>query len=591
MQIVIVGHVDHGKSTVIGRLLADTGSLPDGKLERIRAHCARHSKPFEYAFLLDALEHEQAQGITIDVTRVFFRSARREYLVLDAPGHIEFLKNMVTGAAHAEAALLVVDAHEGVCENSRRHGYLLSMLGIRQVGVVVSKMDLVDYDESTFRRIAAEYGAFLESVDIKPAITIPASGLQGDNITESSARLAWFDGPSVLEAIDGFEEEPRAPELPFRMPVQDVYKFTRDGDNRRIVAGTVESGTLRVGDEVLFFPSGKRSRVRTLESFERAPPDAVRAGEATGFTLDEQIYISRGAVATRADQPSPQIGSRFVASVFWLGKRALAPGREYLLRIGTARVAMQCDEVRRVVDASTLDQDTEKTEVARHDVAEVVLHTARPISIDLAADLASAGRFVIVEDYDIVGGGIVREVLHDGHQALQEQVFQRNYRWEKSFVSSGDRAQRFGQGPAVLLITAESREARKTIAKALEERLFADGRLVYYLGFGSILHGLDADIERAAAADQNTELMRRLGEIAHILMDAGLILLVSLETATDEELGVLRTVVGPDVLHVVWVGQDQKSVLPRGLSVKPDPIGDGVEQIVAYLREQEVIAT
>ncbi|MCR5262985.1 MAG: GTP-binding protein, partial [Clostridiales bacterium] len=238
MNIVIVGHVDHGKSTVIGRLLADTDSLPQGKLEQIREMCRRNSKPFEYAFLLDALKDERSQGITIDAARCFFKTAKRDYLIIDAPGHIEFLKNMITGASRAEAALLVIDAHEGVRENSRRHGYMLKMLGIRQVAVLVNKMDLVGYSEKTFASIEEEYRRFLDEIEIRPSAFIPVSAMEGDNIASLSKNMPWYSGNTVLDELDAFEErEGEENSLPFRMPVQDVYKFTGSGDERRIVAG------------------------------------------------------------------------------------------------------------------------------------------------------------------------------------------------------------------------------------------------------------------------------------------------------------------------------------------------------------------
>src|SRR6476646_5123820 len=289
MNIVIVGHVDHGKSTVIGRLLADTHSLPEGKLEQVRAQCELNSKPFEYAFLLDALKDEQAQGITIDAARVFFKSRQRHYLILDAPGHIEFLKNMITGAARAEAALLVIDAAEGVQENSRRHGYMVSMLGVRQLAVVVNKMDRVGWDRAVYDRIVREYGAFLEQVGIRPSGFIPVSGRGGDNIADRSPHLDWYQGPTVLDALDAFHSEPAPVNLPFRMPVQDVYTLPKQGDDRRIVSGTIDSGTMKVGDPVIFYPSGKKSRVKTIEAFNRPPATRAEAGYAVGFTPNEQI--------------------------------------------------------------------------------------------------------------------------------------------------------------------------------------------------------------------------------------------------------------------------------------------------------------
>ena len=242
MNVVIVGHVDHGKSTVIGRLLADTGALPDGRLEQVRDLCRRTARPFEYAFLLDALKDQQAQGITIDAARCFFKSASRDYIIIDAPGHVEFLKNMVSGASRAEAALLVIDAKEGVRENSRRHGFLLSMLGIPQLVVLVNKMDLAGYDAGAFQRIRTEYEAFLQGIGVRAQAFVPVSDFHGDNLVTPSEAMPWYDGPSVLQVIDGFTRAAPPAERPFRLPVQDVYKFTEDGDDRRIFAGTVAAG-------------------------------------------------------------------------------------------------------------------------------------------------------------------------------------------------------------------------------------------------------------------------------------------------------------------------------------------------------------
>ena len=413
MNIVIVGHVDHGKSTVIGRLLADTHSLPEGKLEQIRAQCELNSKPFEYAFLLDALKDEQAQGITIDAARVFFKSSRRPYLILDAPGHIEFLKNMITGAARAEAALLVIDAAEGVQENSRRHGYMVSLLGIRQLAVVVNKMDLVNWDQEVFDRIRREYGTFLDQVGIRPSAFIPVSGRGGDNIADRSPHLGWYQGPTVLDALDAFRSEPMPIDRPFRMPVQDVYKFTKQGDDRRIVAGTIDSGSVKVGDPVIFYPSGKKSRVKSIEAFNRPIETRAEAGYAVGFTMNEQIYITRGEVATLETEPRPQVTTRLRVSLFWLGKDPMVKRKEYLLKLGTARVTARLEEITRVMDASTLGNTDQHAVIQRHDVAECVLKLDRAIACDLAEDVPSTSRFVIVDDFEIRGGGIVREALPD----------------------------------------------------------------------------------------------------------------------------------------------------------------------------------
>jgi bifunctional enzyme CysN/CysC len=411
MGIVIVGHVDHGKSTIIGRLLADTGSLPEGKLEQIKDLCARTAKPFEYAFLLDALKDERAQGITIDAARVFFRTPKRRYLILDAPGHVEFLKNMVTGAARAEAALLVLDAGEGIQENTRRHAYLLSMLGVRQIAVVVNKMDLVGSRKADFDAFARDLGAFLSSVGLEPAAIIPVIGRDGDNLATRSTTMSWYTGPTVLEVLDAFRSQGEAVDGPFRMPVQAVFKFTNDGDDRRIVAGTIDSGRLRVGDEVVFHPSGKRTRVKSLEAFNRVAPSVVGAGESAGFTLAQQIYVQRGELATLAHEPQPVTATRIRTSIFWLGTRPLEIGRSYALKLGTARVSVHLEHIERVLDASTLEAVTDRTSVVRNEVADCVLKLRQPIAFDRANDLASTSRFVLVDNFSISGGGVVREAL------------------------------------------------------------------------------------------------------------------------------------------------------------------------------------
>ena len=295
LNIVTVGHVDHGKSTVIGRLLADAGALPKGKLESIRENCRRNSKPFEYAFLLDALHNEQDQGITIDTARCFFKSDKRRYIIIDAPGHIEFLKNMVTGASRAEAALMVIDAARGVEENTRRHGYFLSMLGIRQVAVLVNKMDLVGYSEEVYRSIVTEFTEFLAKINISPAAFIPVSGMEGDNIAIRSERTPWYFGPTVLEQMDAFVPVPSPENRPLRMPVQGVYKFTEGGDERRIVAGTLEAGSLRAGDKIVFYPSGKKTTVASLEVFSAPTPEKFIAGDAAAVEKAGELALQAGA--------------------------------------------------------------------------------------------------------------------------------------------------------------------------------------------------------------------------------------------------------------------------------------------------------
>jgi bifunctional enzyme CysN/CysC len=585
MPIVIGGHVDHGKSTIIGRLLADTDSLPDGKLEQVKALCQSTGRPFEYAFLLDALKDEQAQGITIDSARVFFKSAQRHYIIIDAPGHVEFLRNMVTGAARAEAALLVIDAKEGVRENSRRHGYLMSMLGIRQIAVLVNKMDLVDYERAKFEAIVREFGDFLDQLDVRPSWYLPVSGRSGDNIAARTTAMPWYEGPTVLEALDGFALERPAVGKPFRMPVQDVYKFTGRDDDRRIVAGTVDSGTLRTGDELVFYPSGKRSHVKSIEAFNRPPQDRVLAGEAAGLTLTEQIYVARGELVSRAEEPPPRVAVRVRVSLFWLGREPLVKGAEYLFKLGTAKIPCRLEEVARVIDASTLGAVTSKEQVDRHEVAECVLVLARPAAFDLADEIAPTSRFVVVSNYEIRGGGIVREALSDKQSGLREKVMRRNFKWEPSIIPATRRAERYGQRASLLLVTGAKEAHRKELGKELEAGLFEDGRLVYFIGIGNVLYGVDADIDRRT--ENRGEHFRRLGEVVNIMLDAGLLVIVSAADLAPDDLDILTTAVDPDRIHVIWVGDPATAKIRADLVLGDHVVGaDAVDPVKRLLQEK-----
>ena len=294
MKIVFVGHVDHGKSTLIGRILEETGSLPEGKIEALRASCDAQGRRFEYAFVLDALAEEQQQNVTIDTTQIHFRTAGRHYVIIDAPGHEEFLKNMITGAASADAAVMVIAADEGAREQSRRHGQLLSLLGIRQIIVAVNKMDLVNYAESAFAQIEREYGAVLRGLGLTARAFTPISSSTGANVIRNEAAMRWYRGPALLQAIDEFQPTQSAEEQPLRFPIQDVYRI----ENRRILVGRIESGTLRVGDQLLFSPHHKTARLATIERWPASSVESASSGESVGITLRDQIFIERGHIAS-----------------------------------------------------------------------------------------------------------------------------------------------------------------------------------------------------------------------------------------------------------------------------------------------------
>ena len=590
MNIVIAGHVDHGKSTVIGRLLADTGSLPDGKLEQVKETCRRNSKPFEYAFLLDALKDEQSQGITIDAARVFFKTGKRHYIIIDAPGHIEFLKNMVTGASHAEAALLVIDAEEGVQENSRRHGYMISMLGITQMVVLVNKMDLVNYDQKVFDAIVDEYTEFLNGIGLTARAFLPVSGMEGDAIAALSDKMSWYKGQTVLEALDSFEKEPLPFNKPFRMPVQDVYKFTKAGDKRRIVAGTVDTGTISVGHEIIFYPSGKGSTVKSLERFNGESPAEFSAGSAASLTLDQQIYIARGQLAARADQPAPQVSKRLRVNLFWMGKEPMEKGKDYILKVGTVKEPVRIEEITSVMDASDLSSAHQKDSIEYHDVAECILSCQHAIAFDIIEDVPATGRFVIVDDYEIRGGGIIRESLADEQEQMRQQVMQRNLKWAGSTIGREQRWERYNQKAALILLTGKRNVGKKTLARAIEHRLFADGKTVYFMGIANVLYGVDADIKKPGSDQTHRpEHLRRLAEVANILLDAGVILIVTAIGLTEKEMEIIQNVVDSDLIEPIWLG-DEPTDIDFAMKV-PDlnDLDETLDNVKALLQSKGII--
>ncbi len=580
MNIAIVGHVDHGKSTVIGRLLADTGSLPEGKMKQVKDKCRKESREFEYAFLLDALKDEQSQGITIDIARCFFKTGKRDYLILDAPGHIEFLKNMVSGAARAEAAILVIDAKEGVRENSKRHGYLLSMLGVEQAIICVNKMDLVGYGEKIFEKIVEEYSKFLKKIGIRAMEFVPVSALKGDNIAEASKKMSWFNGNSILSALDSFEKAPPPIKKPFRMPVQDVYRFTGNENGKRIVAGRVESGLLEKGTEIVFLPSGKRSRIKTIEEFGGEMREDVSAGHSTGVTLKEQVYVPRGEIMCIASEKPAFVSSTVKANVFWMGKTPMVKGREYFLKLGTARVAAKLGEVFSIIDASSLSK-TSKESIERHDVGRCMIECASQIAFDQFKEIKATGRFVIVDGFDIAGGGIITELVEDSQGETREQVIKREGKWERGLVSYNDRVTKYGHAPKLIILTGKSGVDKKSIAKQLERKLFESGRVVYFLGIGNLLRGLDADIIKS----RRDEHIRRLGEVSHILMDAGLIVVATASDLEEEDLRLLETVTNRESVFIVNVGKESLEDGLVDLNLDPGTEDEkNVEKIVKLLK-------
>ncbi len=484
MPIVIVGHVDHGKSTLVGRLLHDTNSLSDAKVAQLRVMSAKRGLDVEWSFLLDALQVERDQGITVDTTQVWFQSSRRRYVIIDAPGHREFLRNMLTGAASADAAILVVDAKIGVSEQTRRHAYLLNLIGLKQVIVAINKMDLVGGDRDRFDGLASEVGEYLAGIGIRPLASVPVSAKHGDNIATASLSMPWYRGPTLVEALDAHESLPPPARGPLRFPVQDVYRF---GDRRAIV-GRIESGRLSVGDELRFAPHGATSRIASIEAWGRTERQiSAEAGDSVALTLEEELFVERGYLASRLDE-RPFEASAVIAKVFWLDHEPLVAGRRLSLRINTAQYDVAVSAIERVIDVDTLTEAT-ADRVDQNGVALVRLQSKRPMLVDSFASSPRTGRGALVDGYRVVGGCIVERALMTSADSAAER--------QSAPVVFGSNEE---NGGAVIWLTGLSGAGKSTLATALHRRLAARGLRSHVLDGDELRRVLSGDLDFSAQA-------------------------------------------------------------------------------------------
>ncbi|MGH6953795.1 MAG: adenylyl-sulfate kinase [Alphaproteobacteria bacterium] len=560
LRIVIVGHVDHGKSTLVGRLLYETGSLPEGKLEELEAVARRRGMAFEWAFVTDAFQPERDQGVTIDVSYIRFRTALRPYVLVDAPGHREFLKNMVTGAAASEAALLVVDASEGVREQTRRHGYLLNLIGLRRVAVIVAKMDLVDYDRGRFDAIAAEASAYLAGLGLAPTAVVPVSARNGDNLKDRSPRTPWYGGPTVVESLDSFPRARGLEDLPLRFPVQAVYRF----DQRRIIAGRIETGRLSVGDTLLFSPANVTAVVKSLEAWNRDRPlTEASAGQSIGLTLEDQVFVERGEIASHVETP-PVETNVFRAHLFWLGRnKPLTAGASYTLKLSTRQVRAEVQSIERVVDTGDLSA-AKRDSVERNAVAEVVLRTRAMLALDPFTENPRTGRFVLVDGYEVVGGGTIGMEGYPNQRGLIT-VRSTNVHEVEHRVGAALRAGRNHHASGVLWFTGLSGAGKSTLAIELERRLFAEGYQVYVLDGDNVRRGLNANL--SFSPDDRAENIRRVGEVAALFADAGFIVITAFISPYRSDRDRARAAAG-DRFHEIHIEADLETCErrdPKGL--------------------------
>lgn len=514
LRFITCGSVDDGKSTLIGRLLYESKRLFDDQLAALEADSRRHGtqgERIDYALLLDGLAAEREQGITIDVAYRYFDTDARKYIVADCPGHEQYTRNMATGASTADVAVVLVDARKGLLAQTRRHSYIISLLGIAHVVLAVNKMDLVDYDADVFARIVQDYQALATQLGIAQVQAIPLSALEGQNLSVRSALTPWYDGPSLLEHLDTLVLEDRDAASGLRLPVQWVNRPNQDF---RGFAGTVAAGQVRAGDAVVVLPSARRSTVRQVLGPD-GPLDVATAGQAVTLTLTDEVDVSRGDVIAAADDP-PEVADQFAAHVLWMDDAALLPGRPYWLQIGSRTVAASISEIKHRVDVNTQEHLAAKR-LELNEVGFCNLSLDEPVAFAAYAQNRALGGFILIDRQSnaTVAAGTLDFALRRAG----------NVHWQHLDVDKAARARIKGQQPKVLWFTGLSGAGKSTVANQVEKRLHAQGRHTFLLDGDNVRHGLNRDL--GFTDEDRVENIRRVAEVARLMADAGLVVLVS----------------------------------------------------------------
>ena len=516
LRFITCGSVDDGKSTLIGRLLYDSKMIFEDQLASLEADSARHGtqgEEIDFALLVDGLAAEREQGITIDVAYRFFTTEKRKFIVADTPGHEQYTRNMVTGASTADLAVILVDARKGVLQQTRRHSFLVHLLGIKHVVLAVNKMDLVDYSQETFDAIVADYTDFAKEVGIEAFTPIPISGFKGDNITSSpSANTPWYDGSSLIDHLESVElSSTVAQEASFRMPVQWVNRPNLDF---RGFAGQIASGTVKPGDTVRVVPSGKTSTVKSIATFDGDLGEAV-AGQSVTLTLADEVDCSRGDVIAAGDNP-PEASDQFSSTLVWMDETAMKPGRGYWLKIGSQTVTATVQPPKYEIDVNSLDHLAAKTlELNSIGVAEFA--TDKPIVFEPYAQSKGLGGFILIDKFTnaTVAAGMIEFSLRRAQ----------NVHWQATTITRDDHASLKNQKPRVLWFTGLSGSGKSTIANEVEKQLALMNRHTFLLDGDNVRHGLNKDL--GFTETDRIENIRRIGEVARLMADAGLIVLTA----------------------------------------------------------------
>ncbi|HEY1521672.1 MAG TPA: sulfate adenylyltransferase subunit CysN [Solirubrobacteraceae bacterium] len=559
LRFVMCGSVDDGKSTLIGRLLYESGSLLLDQLEALEADsraAGTQGEELDFALLLDGLAAERAQGITIDVAYRHFSTANRHFIVADAPGHEQYTRNMITGASTADCAVILVDARKGLLRQTRRHSHVVSLLGIRDVVLAVNKMDLVGYAEERFNEIAEEYRGFGAQLGLERVVCIPVSALRGDNVLAGSEEMPWYQGQTLMQYLDTLEvDQARMQQASFRMPVQWVNRPDLDF---RGYSGTIAGGIVRPGDEVIVAPSGQRTRVERIVTHDGEQESSV-AGQSITLTLTDELDITRGDLIAHSHEP-PGVADQFEATIVWMGDEPMLRGRSYLLHVGGKTVPATVAPLKHKLNIDTMAPiAATKLELNEIGVAEIEL--SQPIAFDPYLENRDTGGFILIDRItnNTVGAGLI-------HFALRRS---QNLRWQVLSVDKHERSTQLHQRPTVLWLTGLSGAGKSTLANLIEVELHRRGHLTYLLDGDNVRHGLNADL--GFTPSDRAENIRRVAEVAHLMVDAGLLVIVSFISPFRAEREMARSLFEPDEfveIHVDAPLEVAEERDPKGLYKK-----------------------
>ena len=558
LRFITCGSVDDGKSTLIGRLLYESKLLFEDQLAALEADSKKigtQGDQLDFALLVDGLAAEREQGITIDVAYRFFSTDKRKFIVADTPGHEQYTRNMVTGASTADVAVVMIDARKGVLTQTRRHSYIVSLLGIRHIVLAINKMDLVGFSQDVFDTILGEYRDFAAQIGLNDITAIPLSAFKGDNMTELSKNTPWYSGPTLMEYLESVEVEDDIQHRPFRLPVQWV---NRPHQNFRGFAGTIAGGSVKVGDRLRVLPSGRESHVARIVTFDGDLEQAV-AGQSVTITLTDEVDVSRGDLLVSANAPA-SVADQFQATLIWMHDEPMLPGRPYLMKMGTRTVTGSITHPKHKVNVNTLEQLAAK-QLELNEIGVCNISLDRAIAFDAYTENRDTGGFILIDKItnDTVGAGLLNFALRRSE----------NIHWQALDVNKHARAAQKGQRACVLWFTGLSGSGKSTIANLVEKRLHALGRHTYILDGDNVRHGLNKDLGFSDV--DRVENIRRVAEVTKLMVDAGLIVLVSFISPFRSERRLARELLQPGEFFEVFVDtpiEEAEKRDPKGLYKK-----------------------